>query len=136
MFDLFLNPRPLFFRRLGWASATVVALLGHHAQAATPVPVTASFSILGDLVRVVGGERVAVTTLVGPDEDAHAFEARPADAKTVLSSQLVVTNGLGFEPWAKKLIQSAGYQGETVVAAQGVAARHMADAKGHAGHAH
>ena len=136
MFDLTPRTRPVFLRRLGWASAAVLALLGHAAQAAPPLPVTASFSILGDLVRVVGGERVAVTTLVGPDEDAHAFEARPADAKTVLSSQPVVTNGLGLDPWAKKLIQSAGYQGETVVAAQGVAARHMAEAKGHAGHAH
>jgi zinc/manganese transport system substrate-binding protein len=86
-------------------------------------------------VQVVGGDRVAVTTLVGPDEDAHVFEARPNDAKTVLSSQLVVTNGLGFEPWAKKLIQSAGYQGATVVACTGVKARHLGEAdKAHAGH--
>ena len=136
MSDLTLRPRPMFLRRLGWASAAVVALLVNPAQAATPLPVTASFSILGDLVRVVGGERVAVTTLVGPNEDAHAFEARPADAKTVLSSQLVVTNGLGFEPWAKKLIQSAGYKGNTVVASQGVTARQMAEEKGHTDHAH
>lgn len=136
MSDLTLRPRPMFLRRLGWASAAVVALLVNPAQAATPLPVTASFSILGDLVHVVGGERVAVTTLVGPNEDAHAFEARPADAKTVLSSQVVVTNGLGFEPWAKKLIQSAGYKGEMVVAAQGVTARQRAEDKGHTDHAH
>ena len=123
-------------RRFLLASATALALLGSHAHAADKLPVTASFSILGDLVRVVGGDRVAVTTLVGPNEDAHVFEAKPADAKTLLASRLVVTNGLGFEPWAGKLIKSAGYKGETVVAAKGVKARHMEEEKGHASHGH
>ena len=130
-----LAPRPALPRRLFLASATALVLLGNPAFAATPLPVTATFSILGDLVQVVGGDRVAVTTLVGPDEDAHVFEARPSDAKTILSSQLVVTNGLGFEPWAKKLIQSAGYQGATVVASTGVKARPMQAEKGHSDHA-
>lgn len=129
------RPRPALPRRLLLASATLLALLGNPAFAVTPLPVTATFSILGDLVQVVGGDRVAVTTLVGPDEDAHVFEARPSDAKTVLSSQLVVINGLGFEPWAKKLIQSAGYQGATVVAATGVKARPMQAEKSHGHHA-
>ncbi len=118
------------------AGATALALLGGHAKAADKLPVVASFSILGDLVRVVGGDRVTVTTLVGPNEDAHAFEAKPADAKTLLAAKMVVTNGLGFEPWAGKLIKSAGYKGETVVAAKGVKARHLEETKGHSGHAH
>lgn len=123
-------------RRLVLASAAALALLGPQAQAADKLPVTASFSILGDLVRVVGGERVAVNTLVGPNEDAHAFEPKPAHAKTLLAAQLVVTNGLGFEPWAAKLQKSSGYKGATVVASQGVKARTMEEEKGHAGHAH
>ncbi|NBW48884.1 MAG: metal ABC transporter substrate-binding protein [Betaproteobacteria bacterium] len=123
-------------RRFLLASATALALLGSQAFAADKLPVTASFSILGDLVRVVGGDRVAVTTLVGPNEDAHVFEAKPTDAKTLLESKLVVTNGLGFEPWAAKLIKSAGYKGETVAATKGVKPRHMEEEKGHAGHAH
>jgi len=102
--------------------------------AAVPVPVTASFSILGDLVRVVGGERVRVTTLVGADEDAHVFEPRPADARAIVQSRLLVVNGLGFEPWAQKLARSAGYKGRTVVAAQGVTPRRMADEAGHGAH--
>ncbi len=122
---------PALPRRFLLASATAFALLGANAFAADKLPVTASFSILGDLVRVVGGERVAVTTLVGANEDAHAFEAKPADAKTLLASKLVVTNGLGFEPWAGKLSKSAGYKGETAVASQGVKARHMTDGKAH-----
>ena len=102
-----------------------------HAAETLPVPVTASFSILGDLVRVVGGERVRVTTLVGPDEDAHAFAPKPADARAIVQTRLLVTNGLGFEPWAQKLAKSAGYQGATLVASQGVKPRLMPEEKGH-----
>ena len=105
------------------------------ALAAEPLSVTASFSILGDLVRVVGGDRVAVTSLVGPDEDAHVFEPKPSDAKTILQSKLLVTNGLGFEPWAQRLAKSAGYKGVTVVAAKGVKPRAMAGEKDAHGHA-
>jgi zinc/manganese transport system substrate-binding protein len=126
-------------RRFLLASVTAFALLGSHSHAAEKLPVTASFSILGDLVRVVGGDRVAVSTLVGANEDAHVFEAKPSDAKTLLSSKLVVLNGLGFEPWAGKLLKSSGYKGETVTAAKGVKARAMQEEKGHgahAGHAH
>jgi zinc/manganese transport system substrate-binding protein len=100
------------------------------SQAADKLPVMASFSILGDLVQVVGGDRVAVTTLVGPDEDAHVFEPKAVDAKNLLQTRLLVTNGLGFEPWAQKLAKSAGYKGQTVVASQGVTARTMIGEKG------
>lgn len=108
-----------------------LAALCSASFAADKIPVTASFSILGDLVQVVGGDRVAVTNLVGPDQDAHVFEPKPADAKTILASQLVVTNGLGFEPWANKLTKAAGYKGATVVASQGVKPRHLEEEKGH-----
>ena len=96
--------------------------------AADKLPVMASFSILGDLVQVVGGDRVAVTTLVAADEDAHVFEPKPADAKNLLLTKLLVTNGLGFEPWAQKLVQSAGYKGQSLVATQGIKTRTMPDA--------
>jgi zinc/manganese transport system substrate-binding protein len=112
-------------RRLLLTSATALALLGSTVFANDKLPVTASFSILGDIVRVVGGERVAVTTLVGADEDAHVFEPKPSDVKTILASKLVITNGLGFEPWAGKLIISAGYKGEALVASKGVKARQL-----------
>lgn len=112
-------------RRFLLASVTALTLLGSQTQAADKLPVTASFSILGDLVRVVGGDRVAVTTLVGPDQDAHAFEPKPGDVKTILASKLVVSNGLGFEPWANKLVQSAGYQGPVLIASKGIKTRTM-----------
>jgi zinc/manganese transport system substrate-binding protein len=87
------------------------------AQAA-PLEVVASFSVLGDLVRQVGGERVQVTTLVGPGEDAHGYQARPSDARKVKAAGLVVANGLGFDPWLERLARSAGYRGTLVVASQ------------------
>ena len=102
------------------------------ALAADPLPVIASFSILGDLVRVVGGDRVTVSTLVGPDQDAHTFEPKPAHAKAMLNARLLVTNGLGFEPWVNKLANSAGYKGSKAVASMGVTGRLMADEQGHA----
>lgn len=110
------------FRKLLAAGFAGVLMLSGAAQAAgtPPLPVVASFSILGDLVRVVGGERVSVTTLVGRDEDVHVFTPRPADARAIVQSRLLVINRLGFEPWAQKLARSAGYKGETVVASQGV----------------
>lgn len=122
-------------RRFLLASAAALTLLAAPALAADKLPVTASFSILGDLVRVVGGERVEVTTLVGANQDAHGFEPKPSHAKTLLASRLVVTNGLGFEPWADKLIKSTGFKGEVVQATRGVKALQMQEGKGH-GHGH
>jgi zinc/manganese transport system substrate-binding protein len=103
------------------------------AHAAEPIAVVASFSILGDLVQVVGGERVKITTLAGPDADAHEFSPSPAHAKALLAARLFVVNGLNFEPWAQKLAKSAGYKGETLVASSGIKARQM---EAEAGHAH
>jgi zinc/manganese transport system substrate-binding protein len=120
---------------LKWLACTVLAtplVFSAAAQAAEPLPVVASFSILGDLVQVVGGERVKVSTLVGPDADAHEFEPKPADAKAVLNARLFVINGLHFEPWGPKLAKSAGYKGETLVASKGVKVRSQAAEKGHA----
>lgn len=107
------------------------SLFSTQAKAAEPLPVVASFSILGDLVQVVGGDRVKVTTLAGPDADAHEFAPSPAHAKAVLNARLFVVNGLNFEPWAQKLAKSAGYKGETMVASKGVKPRQMAAEAGH-----
>ena len=107
-------------RQLLISVIALITLFGSTVHADNKVVVTASFSILGDLVKVVGGDRVSVVTLVGPDEDAHVFEARPSDAKNLLKSKLFVINGLGFEPWAIKLAKSADYKGKYVIATTGV----------------
>lgn len=90
-----------------------------HAQ--TPsIKAVASFSILGDLVRQVGGERVAVDVLVGPGSDAHVFQPSPAQARLVSQAQVVFSNGLGFEGWMSRLLKTAGYKGQQVIASKGI----------------
>lgn len=116
------------------SALTLSGMLPLSGMTAEPIPVVASFSILGDLVQVVGGQRVQVTTLVGPDADAHSFEPKPADARAILKARLFVTNGLNFEPWADKLAKSAAYQGAMVVASRGVKPIQIEEA-GH-GHGH
>lgn len=105
--------------------------------AAQPLPVVTSFSILADLVKVIGGSHVEVTSLVGPNADAHVFDPTPADAKRLASAKLVVINGLGFEGWMDRLIKSSGYRGSVIVASRGVKTIQEASGHGHQhGHSH
>src|SRR5436309_10658674 len=78
------------------------------AYAADRLNVVASFSILGDFVRNVGGDRVNVTTLVGPNSDVHVYTPAPADAKKIAAARLVIVNGFGLEGWLPRLVQSSG----------------------------
>src|SRR4030095_17217277 len=78
--------------------------------------VVASFSITGDFARNVGGERVSVTTLVGPDGDVHASTPAPSDAQKIADAKLVIINGLGLEGWLSRLVQSAGSKATMITA--------------------
>jgi zinc/manganese transport system substrate-binding protein len=89
----------------------------------SPIYVVASFTVLGDLVSEVGGDCVSVRALVGPDADAHVYEPTPADVRAVASAQIVVLNGLGFEGWITRLLDSAQFRGTVVIATMGVTAR-------------
>jgi len=100
------------------------------ANAADKIKAVASFSILGDMVEQVGGDRVEVATLVGPDGDAHVYEPTPSDAKTLAASKILFVNGLGFEGWMDRLDKSSGFKGKTVVASAGVQSRHMIEDEG------
>ena len=91
------------------------------ANAQERLNVVASFSILGDFVRNVGGDRVNVTVLVGPDSDAHVYAPTPADAKKVAAAKLVFVNGLGFEGWLPRLVKSAGGKAVVVTTTTGIA---------------
>jgi zinc/manganese transport system substrate-binding protein len=110
--------RHLIASAIGLATAAVSPAL----LALTPAPVkaVASFSILGDLVRQVGGNRVAVEVLVGPGSDAHVFQPTPSQARLVGQAQIVFSNGLGFEGWMTRLLNTASYKGRHVVASQGI----------------
>lgn len=123
--------------RLAAVSLATVAGLCAPAGAAEPaLRAVASFSILGDLVRQVGGERVAVEVLVGPGSDAHVYSPKPAQAKQVGQAQLVLSNGMGFDGWMARLLKSAGFKGRHVVASAGIQPlKGAADEHGH-GHAH
>jgi len=127
---------PLQTRRHLLALALMLPLgLPALAQGAAekPLRAVASFSILGDLVRQVGGEHVAVDVLVGPGADAHVFQPTPAQARQVAQAQVMFSNGLGFEGWMSRLLKTAGYKGRQVVVSQSIAPLKEA---GHAGHSH
>jgi zinc/manganese transport system substrate-binding protein len=112
-----------------FAAAAFAALLGASAgaQAADPMKVSASFSILGDMVKEVGGDRVEVFTFVGPNGDAHVYEPTPADAKELSESKILFINGLGLEGWMTRLEKSSGFKGTVVTASKGVAPRKMVE---------
>ena len=90
------------------------------AQSERPMPVVATFSILGDMVERIGGEHVAVTTLVGPDGDTHVYQPTPADARAVSEATILVVNGLQFEGWLDRLIDASDFDGMRVVATDGI----------------
>ena len=91
----------------------------------------ASFSILGDLLREVAGERMEVRTIAGPDVDAHHFQPRPSHAEAVRGARLVLRNGAGFDSWFNRLIASSGFTGVNVTATEGLALRRAAPSPGH-----
>lgn len=113
----------------------LLALLSTPALA-DKLPVLASFSIMADLVQEVGGERVTVSSLVGPDQDAHVFQPAPQDVKKLTAAKVFVVNGLGFEGWLNRLSKSSGFKGQTVVASQGVKPLTLAEDDHDHGHDH
>ena len=114
------------------------------AQSGKPIPVVATFSILGDIVKRIGGKHVAVTTLVGPDGDTHVYRPTPADARAVREAKILVVNGLQFEGWLDRLIDASDFRGIRVVATDGIEPIAFeegghddhADHAGHKGHDH
>ena len=85
-----------------------------------PIPVVATFSILGDMVKRIGGEHIALTTLVGPDVDTHVYQPTPKAARSVAEADVLFLNGLDFEGWLERLAEAASFDGTMVVATNGV----------------
>src|ERR1700716_1020499 len=106
-----------------WLICLVLMTSAAPVRAQDRLNVVASFSILGDFVRNVGGERVSVTTLVGADGDVHVYTPAPADAKKIADARLVIINGLGLEGWLPRLVQSSGGKAAIVTATNGIAPR-------------
>ncbi len=102
------------------------------AVAQDKMPVIATFSILGDLVKNVGGDRIEVGTLVGTNADSHVYAPTPADAKRAGAAKVVFINGLGFEGWITRLVKASGTKAPTITVSKGIKTRKMqADDHGH-----
>ena len=114
----------LVTRRVFLGMAAILAASPAFSESA-PIPVVATFSILGDFVRQVGGEAVDVAVIVGPDGDAHVYEPTPADGKKLQGAKLVFVNGLGFEGWLDRLIAASKTKARVVVASAGVKPRRL-----------
>lgn len=108
--------KPLLLR-----SALALAVFAPGASVADePLDVVATFSILGDMVEQIGGDQVVVTTLVGPNGDAHVYQPSPEDARAVSSADVLVVNGLEFEGWLDRLTDASDFSGVRIVAANGI----------------
>ncbi|MCU0832459.1 MAG: zinc ABC transporter substrate-binding protein [Rhizobiaceae bacterium] len=131
-------------------AASASALLAFSARAEGKLDVVASFSIIADFAQNVGGDRIALTTLVGPNGDAHVYEPKPSDAVAVAGADVVLVNGLEFEGFLPRLLEAAGTKapiieltkgGEVLKPEEDGGHSHGAEAKqadghDHAGHDH
>ncbi len=103
--------------------AVVLAVALHLAAypaMAEQLKVVATFSILGDVVSRVGGDKIELRTLVGPDSDAHVYQPTAADARAVARAKVVIANGLAFDGWVDRLVKASGSKADVVVASAGV----------------
>ncbi len=115
--------------RIGLTRTALIALalVGAAPVQAKTLKAVASFTILADIVHVVGGNTVEVTSLVGPNGDPHTFEPTPDDARKLKAADIVFVNGLGLEGWIDRLIAASGYKGAAVSASDGVHSLTMDD---------
>jgi zinc/manganese transport system substrate-binding protein len=111
--------------------AVLLAVLASPALAQENLKAVATFSILADFVKQVGGDRVDVTALVGPNGDAHVYQPSPGDAKTLADAKVVFVNGLGFEGWINRLVKASGTKARVVTATKDVKPRKAGDDHGH-----
>jgi len=113
------------------ALVVLLAALATPSVAQEKLKVVATFSILSDFVKNVGGDRVDVRSLVGPNGDAHVYQPTPGDAKTIADAKVVFVNGLGFEGWIARLIKASASKAAMVTATKGVKPRKAEEDHGH-----
>jgi zinc/manganese transport system substrate-binding protein len=122
-----MTTRRIVLMAAGVAAAFIAAPAAAQDSPSARITAVATFSILGDLVRNVGGDRVAVTTLVGPNGDAHVYSPTPGDAKELAAARIVFVNGLGLEGWMTRLVTASGTKAPMIVVSTGVTPRRMPD---------
>jgi zinc/manganese transport system substrate-binding protein len=114
-------------RHLLLLAGSIGLLMEMPALAQDRVIVVATFSILGDLVKNVGGDRVEVSTLVGSNGDVHVYSPTPGDARKLAAAKVVFVNGLELEGWLTRLISASGTKASIVIASEGIKPRKMKD---------
>ena len=127
----------MILRRILFVQLMAIALLAMMlgpVRAESRLDVVATFSILGDMVKQVGGDRVKVTSLVGPDGDTHVYRPPPKAAKAISQTKVLFVNGLEFEGWIKRLVESSGFKGRMVTATVGIEALKMEEEGHHDDH--
>ena len=107
-------------KRLFYCVCAVLAVMMSASPSWAKLDVVASFSILGDMVEQVAGDKATVTTIVGPDADAHLYQPNTGDAVAVAEADLVFINGMGFETWSAQLIETSGTKAAVAVATDGI----------------
>lgn len=105
-------------------AAIVLSAFASLAQA-KPLEAVASFTVIADMVSNVGGDRVHVSSLIGPNGDPHVYEPTPRDAQALKSADLTFVSGLHLEGWMDRLIKASGYKGQPVVLSDGIKTRYM-----------
>jgi zinc/manganese transport system substrate-binding protein len=108
------------FRAALAMSVITFTSLGAVPAFAEPLKVVASFTIIADFAKNVGGDRVAITTIVGPDGDAHVYEPKPADAVAMAGANVVLVNGLHFEGFLQRLVEASATKASIVTLTEGV----------------
>ena len=108
------------FRCAALVSVMTLPAGGFAAARADALDVVASFSIIGDFAKNVGGYRIHLTTIVGPDGDAHVYEPSPADATAMAKANVVLVNGLHFEGFLQRLVETSGTKATVVELTRGV----------------
>ena len=122
----------MFFKAFVLSLALLSGLASHaHARDQTPLKMVASFSILADIAQQIGGDAVQVTSLVGPEQDAHTFQPLPDQAKALAHADIIIVNGLKFEEWMDRLITASGTKAKLLVASASVKPRFMEDGHDH-----
>ena len=102
--------------------ALSVLLLAGPARATDRIPVVVTFSVIGDMLASVGGDRVDIKTIVKAGGDCELYQPTAADVATVASARALFVNDLNeeFEPWLEPLLKQALFKGTKVVVTRGV----------------
>ncbi|HEX4297401.1 MAG TPA: zinc ABC transporter substrate-binding protein, partial [Devosia sp.] len=100
------------------ALATLAGLAAVPACAAGLVQVVAAENFYGDLATQIGGSHVAVTSVLSnPDDDPHLFESSPSTARLLAAADIVISNGVDYDPWMDKLLSASTGTARTVIVA-------------------